>query len=113
MLVSGRVAATTLQSTASVVIGVLLLAVVARRAPGQATAVAPSPIGVWRGTSLCLVRPSPCNDEVVVYRISRLHSTDSLSIDARKVVDAREEQMGVLACRLANSASSITCSINN
>jgi len=25
-----------------------------------------NPVGTWRGTSTCLVRPSPCNDETVV-----------------------------------------------
>lgn len=82
-----------------------------RRVPAQATAGAANPVGVWRGTSLCLVRPSPCHDEVVVYRITRLNASDSLSLDARKIVDGREEEMGVLACRFAASDVSLTCTI--
>ena len=84
----------------------------AQRAQAQATTTASNPVGVWRGTSKCLVRPSPCRDEVVVYRITRL-ATDSVSIDARKIVDAHEEEMGVLACRLATPGPSITCTMKN
>ena len=89
----------------------LALGVLARPVPAQATAAAANPVGVWRGTSLCLVRPSPCHDEVVVYRISRSNGSDSLSMDARKIVDAREEEMGVLACRLAALGASFTCAM--
>ena len=70
-------------------------------------------LGVWRGTSLCLVRPSACNDEVVVYRIARLNTSDSVSIDARKIVNAREDGMGVLACRLTKQGASVTCAMKN
>jgi hypothetical protein len=47
---------------------------------------AQSPVGTWRGTSLCLVRPSSCNDEIVVYRIAPVNAKDSLTMDARKIV---------------------------
>ncbi len=80
---------------------------------GQALTVASNPVGVWRGTSLCRVRPSPCNDEVVVYRITRVKTSDSLSLDARKIVNGQEEQMGVLGCRLATSGAQFTCSMPN
>jgi len=76
------------------------------RSPQTAPA---SPVGVWRGTSLCLVRPSPCNDEVVVYRITSTRVADSLSIDARKIVRGEEQEMGVLGCRVASGA--LTCTI--
>ena len=85
------------------------LGALTRTVSAQATASASNPIGVWRGTSLCLVRPSACHDEVVVYRITRLNAGDSISLDARKIVNAREEEMGVLACRLAGA--SLTCTI--
>jgi hypothetical protein len=83
------------------------------RAPAQAATSASNTVGVWRGTTLCLVRPSPCKDEVVVYRITRLNASDSVSIDARKIVHAHEEEMGVLACRLATPGPSITCTMKN
>ena len=91
-------------------VALVALAVAARRAPAQAAADAANPVGVWRGTSLCLVRPSSCNDEVVVYRIARAKASDSLSVDARKIVNAQEEEMGVLACRIA-APGTFSCAI--
>lgn len=79
----------------------------------QSQVGAPSPVGVWRGTSLCLVRPSPCKDEVVVYRITRANASDSVSMDARKIVNGREEDMGVLGCRLVAGGASFTCTMPN
>jgi hypothetical protein len=64
-----------------------------RGAEAQARAAVQEPIGTWRGTSTCLVRPSPCNDEHIVYRITRVGAPDSVSIDARKIVNGREEEM--------------------
>jgi hypothetical protein len=97
-----------LRLVAFVAVGVL-----ARRGQAQAAEGVPDPVGVWRGTSLCQVRPSSCNDEIVVYRISRVTTSDSLAMDARKIVNAREEQMGVLACRLAPTGTSFTCTLPN
>ena len=87
----------------------------ARGALAQAPAAASDPVGTWRGTSLCLVRPSACNDEVVVYRITRPSTadTDSLSIDARKIASGREQAMGVLGCRLTAPSARVTCSMPN
>jgi hypothetical protein len=79
----------------------------------QAPAAASNPVGVWRGTSLCRVRPSPCKDEIVVYRLNRVNASDSLSIDARKIVNGKEVEMGVLGCRAAASGSQVTCTMAN
>jgi hypothetical protein len=85
----------------------------AHGASAQASAAAPNPVGVWRGTSLCRVRPSPCEDESVVYRITRGNASDSLSVDARKIVNGQEEEMGVLTCRAGASIGQVTCTIPN
>jgi len=83
-------------------------------AHSQAPANAPNPVGVWRGTSLCTLRPSPCNDEIAVYRITRMNAKDSLSFDARKVVNGQEEEMGgPLGCRLDASGTQFTCAMRN
>ena len=74
-----------------------------------AQGAASNPVGVWRGTSLCRVHPSSCNDESVVYRITRVNATDSLSIDARKIVNGKEEEMGVLGCLLDARGTRFTC----
>ena len=99
---------------AGVVTSVLLLLgspLSAQRQP--ATQQATSPVGAWRGTSLCLVRPSPCHDEIVVYRVTRLHASDSLSLDARKIVNGQEEEMGVLGCRFRPVGAGIECNMRN
>jgi len=85
----------------------------ARSAGAQGPAAAPSPVGVWRGTSLCRVRPSPCKDEIVVYRITRINASDSLKIDPRKIVNGQEEEMGVLDCRFAAPGAQLTCTMPN
>ena len=81
--------------------------------PAPAPATGPRPEGVWRGTSLCTVRPSACNNEVVVYYITRVGGSDSLSIDARRIVNGQEDPMGILGCRLAASGTEITCTMKN
>jgi len=55
------------------------------------------PLGTWRGTSTCLIRPSACHDEVTVYHISRFR-TDSTkyTMQANKIVNGVEENMGTL-----------------
>jgi hypothetical protein len=77
----------------------------------QASPVTPSPVGVWRGTSLCQIRPSSCNDETVVYRISRASSVDSVLINGRRVVNGQEVEMGALGCAFAPAGAQITCTI--
>ena len=80
------------------------LCFLARGAFAQAPAPSPNPVGVWRGTSLCTVRPSPCNDEIAVYRITRVNARDSLSFDGRKVVKGQEVEMGgPIGCHVAAS----------
>jgi hypothetical protein len=60
-----------------------------------------NPVGVWRGSSMCTREtPSPCNDEIDVYRIARAAGGDSLSVDGRKIVDGQEVEMGVLGCHM-------------
>lgn len=85
----------------------------AREASAQASTAAGNAVGVWRGTSLCRVHPSPCHDESVVYRITRMNASDSLSIDARKIVNGQEEEMGVIACLPGASVAQLTCAMPN
>lgn len=98
-----------LRSSLVAVVAVVGLAGVAS---AQSSGSAPSPIGVWRGTSLCLVKPSACHDEVVVYRMTSTKS-DSVSLDARKIVNGREEEMGVLPCRIGAGRATVTCTMPN
>lgn len=93
----------------AVVLASALARTAAAHAPIQPTPT--SPVGTWRGTSVCLVRPSACHDEIVVYRITSMKAADSVSVDARKIVGGREEEMGVLGCRLARASGVLTCAI--
>jgi hypothetical protein len=83
----------------------------ARHLPAQPAR--PDPVGTWRGTSLCEVRPSGCHDERVVYRITRTTASDSLALDGRKIVNGAEVEMGVLGCRLDALSARLTCPMPN
>jgi len=51
--------------------------------------------GVWRGYSVCMVKNSPCHDEVNVYRISAIPSKPGIYfIFGNKIVNGKEEVMG-------------------
>lgn len=89
--------------------GFALASVLARGATAQPPA-RKTPVGVWRGTSVCLVRASACKDEVVVYRIAPTTSRDSLLVDARKIVRGEEQEMGVLTCGFT-PPDVLTCAI--
>src|SRR4030095_6306235 len=53
-------------------------------------------IGSWNGTSICQIKNSPCHDETVVYRISKNRGVDTFYINASKLVNGVEEEMGIL-----------------
>jgi hypothetical protein len=59
------------------------------------------------------VRPSSCKDEIVVYRIARVNGSDSLTVDASKIVSGQEDDMGVIGCRSAASGAQLTCAMPN
>jgi quercetin dioxygenase-like cupin family protein len=93
---------------------VALACLLARTASGQSPAhpsASVSPVGTWRGTSVCLVRPSACNDEIVVYRITPMKTADSVSVDALKIVRGEEQDMGVLSCSLVARGGQLACAI--
>ena len=53
-------------------------------------------VGVWKGTSLCQIKNSQCHDENVVYHISKNSNGDSYQVDASKIIDGKENDMGTL-----------------
>jgi hypothetical protein len=69
--------------------------------------------GVWKGTSLCQVKNSPCHDEIVVYHIARGSTPDSCSIQANKVVNGVEEDMGTLLCKFDNVNNELISLLDN
>ena len=69
-----------------VAVAVLLMAAGVRPAHGQANEI----LGTWRGTSTCVKEAwnSACNDEQVVYYVTPVAGRpDSVSLDARKLVN--------------------------
>jgi hypothetical protein len=92
----------------TIVIG-FAVSLLARGTLAQSTTVTSNPVGVWRGRSTCLVRPSACNDEIVVYRLTRVNASDSLAVDARKIVNGQEVDMGVVSCRATPTGAQLTC----
>lgn len=93
----------------ALIVASLLARGVGAQSPAQQPKAA-TPVGTWRGTSVCLVRPSACHDEIVVYRIARTNA-DSVTVDARKIVRGEEQEMGVLMCRVTSKNGSLTCTI--
>jgi len=53
-------------------------------------------IGVWKGSSICQIKNSPCHDETVVYYISKKAGIDTFYVNSYKVVNGIEEEMGIL-----------------
>jgi hypothetical protein len=60
-----------------------------------AAAVADPISGTWEGTSLCQVKPSPCHDEHVIYRVTET-SKNHYHFDAYKLIDGKELFMGAI-----------------
>src|SRR6478736_1695634 len=56
--------------------------------------------GIWKGTSICQIKNSPCHDEIVVYYITKAQGTDTFSIAANKIVNGKEEEMGIIGFKL-------------
>jgi hypothetical protein len=52
--------------------------------------------GNWKGTSLCQIKSSPCHDETVIYHISKGKGNNSYTVNASKIIDGKEDEMGVL-----------------
>ena len=96
----------------SIVLAVVAVTLLSSRGSAQAPR-ANVVVGTWRGTSLCLVKPSSCNDEHVVYRVTALESRDSVSIDALKMVNGQEEEMAVLRCGVTEPRVQVTCAMRN
>jgi hypothetical protein len=69
--------------------------------------------GIWTGDSICTVHPSPCNDEKVIYHVSKPDTKGDLTIQADKVVNGKPEDMGPIDCNFDAKASKVTCSMKN
>ncbi|PWU01922.1 MAG: hypothetical protein C5B52_06545 [Bacteroidetes bacterium] len=50
--------------------------------------------GLWKGTSICQIKSSPCHDEIAAYQASKIEGTNKFSFIMNKVVNGKEENMG-------------------
>jgi hypothetical protein len=93
---------------------VLFLAGIVATATAQSTkpaATSDSLVGDWRGDSICVVRPSACNDEKALYHFKQLGSQPNrFSLQADKVVNGQAEEMGTMECSYAPEKHAVTCS---
>ena len=76
----------------------LILCLVSKSNYGQTSVIKIDTLltGTWRGTSICQIKNSPCHDETVVYHISKNNAVDTFYVNASKIVNGVEEEMGIL-----------------
>jgi|KBSSwiStaDraftv2_1062776.scaffolds.fasta_scaffold1333595_1 hypothetical protein len=53
-------------------------------------------LGTWRGTSTCVDKVTfpACNDEEVIYQVTAIDNSDSVTVHAEKIVKGKREAMG-------------------
>lgn len=52
-------------------------------------------VGSWRGHSTCMIKTSPCHDEINVYRIEKISDQPyRVSVTGSKIVDGKAIVMG-------------------
>jgi Zn/Cd-binding protein ZinT len=52
--------------------------------------------GIWKGTSICQVKTSPCHDETVVYHILKTGNAQVYEVTMNKIVNNAKEEMGMM-----------------
>jgi hypothetical protein len=69
-------------------------------------------IGDWRGTSVCQVRGSSCQDETSLYHIAHISEKPNwFSLKGDKIVDGKPITMGTVECRRDSGKSDLTCDL--
>lgn len=70
-----------------------------------------SPLGDWRGMSVCQVKPSGCQDEDSLYHFKKLASKPgAFELQADKIVDGKPVTMGTGPCEY-DASGSLVCTI--
>lgn len=90
-----------------------ILLIIATYAGAQNIRQDSSVIGIWKGTSICQVKNSPCHDEIVVYHITQVKTSDTFNIAANKIVNGKEEEMGIISCTLDRKNKKLLSSSHN
>jgi hypothetical protein len=97
--------------------GLLLMVAVAIplssvQSPNVGLAGTTAPV-MWKGTSVCEVKGSPCHDESVVYSVMKGTGRDEFMIAMSKVVGGQEQAMGTLDCEAGADDASLFCRPND
>jgi hypothetical protein len=79
--------------------------------PGQQPAADDSsPIGDWRGDSICVVRESACRDEDSLYHVTKLAGKPGwFSMKLDKIADGKPVTMGTTECSYDSAKRALTC----
>ncbi len=64
--------------------------------------------GAWKGSSICQIRPSACNDEIAVYHITASAKPGWYHVVMNKVVNGAEEDMAEYDYRYDPAAETLT-----
>lgn len=95
--------------TAVVVFGAVLCLL-----PVATPDAADTPIGTWRGQSTCLVKASACRDEDSVYRVAAVEKSETrVTLEANKIADGKEVNMGTSECAYSSSTHVLNCPLPN
>src|SRR5215470_17921580 len=71
-----------------------------------------SPVGDWRGESICLVHPSACADEDSLYHVTAIPGKPGqFSMQADKIVDGKPQNMGNADCTYDPKQRILTCTL--
>lgn len=99
-------------STLPMIVSVLPLFVNAARLP-TVSSDAGRLAGVWKGTSVCQIKDSPCHDEVSVYYVTEDPEHEIFHIKMNKVVNGAEQRMGTIDCKARAEIGSLDCRPND
>jgi len=67
-------------------------------------------VGDWRGTSICVLRPSACHDEDSLYHVSPIgEKPGRFSMKADKIVDDKPVTMGTVECGYKPETKTLAC----
>jgi hypothetical protein len=71
-----------------------------------------SPVGDWRGDSICQVHPSACQDEDSLYHVTAVAGKPGqFSMQADKIVDGKPQNMGNADCTYNAKQRILTCNL--
>ena len=95
------------------ILALIFLAFAARQACGG-TSAQESPVGDWRGQSVCQVRPSACHDEESLYHVTAAASKPgTFEMQADKIVEGKPVTMGTSPCTYDTARHLLACPLPN